>query len=165
MKDALFGLIAATYFALMGSMVMAAGFPPPTEDTLPGQEIPDDGEADRDANAETDTELSPGSKDTKVPDGSEHEQGASSDIPIDLNDMTRIEAGKERFHSTCAEFCHGHKPALFIGRAVDPRHAFETIELGGKGATPMPPWGDVFNAEEIWELVAYIEHLGKQKAE
>ena len=32
---------------------------------------------------------------------------------------------------------------------------------GGKGATPMPPWGEVFTQEEIWELVAYIKSIGK----
>jgi mono/diheme cytochrome c family protein len=33
--------------------------------------------------------------------------------------------------------------------------------MAGKGATPMPPWGEVFTQDEIWELVAYIKSLGK----
>lgn len=82
--------------------------------------------------------------------------------PFDLSDPQRVEAGKARFHSTCADFCHGHEPALFIGRKIEPAYAHDTIVNGGRGATPMPPWGDVFTDEEIWELVAYLQYLGEQ---
>ncbi|MBB1162020.1 c-type cytochrome [Aquariibacter albus] len=86
--------------------------------------------------------------------------------PFDLSDPVRIDAGRKRFDSTCAAFCHGHAPPLFIGRKdLAPEHAFKTITDGGGGATPMPPWGDVFTREEIWELVAYIKHLGTLKPE
>lgn len=90
----------------------------------------------------------------------------ASGSPFDLADPVRIDAGRKRFDSTCAAFCHGHAPPLFIGRKdLAPEHAFKTITDGGGSATPMPPWGDVFTPEEIWELVAYIKHLGTLKPE
>ena len=89
--------------------------------------------------------------------------GSQSAIPFDLTDPSRIEAGKARFHSACADFCHGHEPVLFIGRKIDPTYAHQVIVDGGRGATPMPAWGEVFTDEEIWELVAYLEFLGDQK--
>lgn len=86
--------------------------------------------------------------------------------PIDLTDPARISAGKSRFDSTCAAFCHGHAPPLFVGRQdLLPEYAFRMISDGGGSATPMPPWGDVFTKEEIWELVAYLKFLGTQKPE
>lgn len=86
--------------------------------------------------------------------------------PIDLSDPARISAGKSRFDSTCAAFCHGHAPPLFVGRQdLLPEYAFRMISDGGGSATPMPPWGDVFTKEEIWELVAYLKYLGTQKPE
>ncbi len=83
-------------------------------------------------------------------------------VPIDLTDPDAIEAGKGTFHSTCADYCHGHEPALFIGRGdeLEPQYIYQTIFNGGQGATPMPPWGEVFSEEEIWELVSYIKFLG-----
>lgn len=87
----------------------------------------------------------------------------SPSIPFDLTDPNRVEAGKARFHSTCADFCHGHEPVLFVGRKLEPAYAHQVIVNGGRGATPMPAWGDVFSDEEIWELVAYLQYLGEQK--
>lgn len=83
-------------------------------------------------------------------------------VSVDLADPERIQAGKDTFHSTCAEYCHGHEPALFIGRGdeLEPQYIYTTIFNGGQGATPMPPWGEVFSEEEIWELVSYIKFLG-----
>ncbi|WP_067868470.1 c-type cytochrome [Neptuniibacter marinus] len=91
--------------------------------------------------------------------------GASDDessIPVDLTDSERIEEGKGIFHSTCADYCHGHEPDLFIGRGDDlePKYIYQTIFNGGQGATPMPPWGEVFSEDEIWSLVSYIKYLG-----
>lgn len=81
--------------------------------------------------------------------------------PFDLKDPARIDAGKKRFNSTCAQYCHGAEPPLFIGRSdLEAEYVFNTIRDGGKGATPMPPWGDIFSAEEVWELVAYVKSLG-----
>lgn len=95
-------------------------------------------------------------------DAQKAEAGASSnEPPFSLTDPARIAAGKSRFDSTCAAFCHGDNPALFIGRTDLERHyVYNTIRDGGKGATPMPPWGEVFSAPEIWELVAYVQSLG-----
>lgn len=95
--------------------------------------------------------------------------GESSDefsaLPVDLNNPEMIEEGKATFHSTCADYCHGHEPALFIGRGdeLEPEYIYKTIFEGGKGATPMPPWGEVFSEQEIWELVSYIKFLGTQE--
>lgn len=86
---------------------------------------------------------------------------ASGTPPFDLEAEDRIRAGKETFESTCAQYCHGYEPPLFIGRTdLEPEYVYNTIRDGGKGATPMPPWGDVFTPEEIWELVAYVKSLG-----
>lgn len=131
-----FVLVMLASLVLLGATAEAGGFPPPEEDQIGGPTV--SGSAD-DSGDETEGE-----------------------IPIDLSAPKRIQAGKERFHSTCAEFCHGHEPTLFIGKYVEPHRAFRTIHDGGGGATPMPPWGDVFSEEEIWELVAYITFLGKQ---
>lgn len=80
---------------------------------------------------------------------------------VDLEDPERIAAGEMTFQSGCADYCHGREPALFIDRDdLDPIDAFKTIYEGGKGATPMPPWGEMLSEEEIWELVAYIKYLG-----
>lgn len=87
---------------------------------------------------------------------------AAGGPPFKLDDSARIAAGKARYQSGCADFCHGHEPALFIDRqGLDPEYVYNTIRDGGRGATPMPPWGDVFSPEEIWELVAYLKSLGK----
>lgn len=148
--------LASVVLVAFASAGTAGGFPPPLEDPFASQSSDEAAEAPDDADAQGDAASKPAA------DAQPDEQ--NSTIPIDLGDPKRIEAGKERFHSTCADFCHGHEPALFIGRPVDPHSAFDTIREGGKGATPMPPWGDVFSPEEIWELVAYLEHLGKSPA-
>lgn len=81
--------------------------------------------------------------------------------PFSLTDPERVKSGKARFDSTCAAFCHGFEPALFIGRSdLEPDYVYATIRDGGRGATPMPPWGEIFTPEEIWELVAYVRSLG-----
>ncbi|AHB47353.1 hypothetical protein W911_01395 [Hyphomicrobium nitrativorans NL23] len=86
---------------------------------------------------------------------------ASGEPPFDLADPKRIKAGEETFNATCASYCHGQNPTLFIDRTgLSEEYVYDTIRDGGKGATPMPPWGDVFTQEEIWELVAYIKSLG-----
>lgn len=80
---------------------------------------------------------------------------------VDLNDPERIAAGEMTFQSTCADYCHGKEPASFINRDdLAPVYVYKTIYDGGKGATPMPPWGGILTNDEIWELVAYIKYLG-----
>ena len=83
---------------------------------------------------------------------------------IDLIDPARVARGKEAFEANCASFCHGQQPPLFTGRkGLDPDYVFATITAGGRGATPMPPWGGVFTPDEIWDLVSYINYLGTLK--
>ncbi len=89
--------------------------------------------------------------------------------PFDLADAARVDAGRRRFAKTCAGYCHGHEGSG--GRAPDfkgrddlpPEVAFETISKGRQGAEVMPPWGAAFTPEQIWELVAYLKHLGQQQ--
>jgi mono/diheme cytochrome c family protein len=91
--------------------------------------------------------------------------------PFDLSDPQRIEIGKLRFNSSCAGYCHGFEGAggnapSFKGRGddFDPDYAFRTITNGRKGSGDvMPRWGGAFTPEQIWELVAYLEFLAKQK--
>lgn len=88
--------------------------------------------------------------------------------PFDLGDPARVAAGKLRFGSTCAAYCHGRegeggKTPPFKGRQdLTPEFTFKTIAEGRRGTDVMPPWGNAFSPEEIWELVAYIQYLGKQ---
>lgn len=83
-------------------------------------------------------------------------------LTFSLKDPERIKAGEDIYRSTCAEYCHGQEPELFIDRTgLTELYVFETIRDGGKGLTPMPPWGEVFSKEEIWEVVAYLKSLGK----
>lgn len=93
--------------------------------------------------------------------------------PFDLSDPQRIEAGKGRFTSSCAGYCHGFggvggNAPDFKGRGdeLDPVFAFDTITNGRKGRRAvMPRWGDAYSPEQIWELVAYLEFLAHQKPE
>lgn len=97
-----------------------------------------------------------------LPDKNAGSSAEESPVPFDIADPARIKAGHALFHSTCADYCHGHEPALFVDReGLELQYVFNTIRDGGKGATPMPPWGEVFTQEEIWELVAYIKSVGK----
>ncbi|HJV24036.1 MAG TPA: cytochrome c [Aromatoleum sp.] len=88
--------------------------------------------------------------------------------PFALDDPARIEAGRKRFNKTCAGYCHGFegiggRAPDFKGRKDLPvRVMFETITQGRVGADVMPPWGAAFSAEQIWELVAYLQFLGAQ---
>lgn len=89
--------------------------------------------------------------------------------PFDLNDPARIDAGKRRFAKTCAGYCHGYegvggRAPDFKGRTDLPADlAYETIAKGRQGADVMPPWGHAFSNEQLWELVAYLQYLGKQQ--
>jgi mono/diheme cytochrome c family protein len=88
--------------------------------------------------------------------------------PFALTDPARIEAGKGRFGSTCAAYCHGSggvggRAPSFKGRSdFVPAAAFQTITEGRRGADIMPPWGKAFSPEQIWELVAYLNWLSTQ---
>lgn len=88
--------------------------------------------------------------------------------PFDLHDPARVAAGKARFGSNCAAYCHGRegeggKTPPFKGRQdLTPTAVFRTITDGRRGTDVMPPWGSAFSPDEIWELVAYIQYLGAQ---
>ena len=74
--------------------------------------------------------------------------------------------GERGYITTLLQLLVSHAPPLFVGRQdLLPEYAFQMISDGGGSATPMPPWGDVFTKEEIWELVAYLKFLGTQKPE
>ncbi|BAL26101.1 cytochrome c [Azoarcus sp. KH32C] len=94
--------------------------------------------------------------------------GGQVAAPFDLADPARIEAGRKRFNKTCAGYCHGFegvggRAPDFKGRKDLPIQVmFETITKGRVGADVMPPWGAAFSAEQIWELVAYLQYLGTQ---
>ena len=101
----------------------------------------------------------PPSDSGQKPESSETHAGTP---PFDLSDPKRIKTGESTFNATCAAYCHGQNPTLFVDRTgLSEEYVYNTIRDGGKGATPMPPWGDVFTPEEIWEIVAYLKSLGK----
>ncbi len=94
--------------------------------------------------------------------------GAAEPPPFSLDDAARIDAGKRRFGSTCAAYCHGSEgsggraPAFKGNPRFFPDDAFKVITEGRRGVDVMPPWGKAFTPEQIWELVAYLQHLSKQ---
>ena len=91
--------------------------------------------------------------------------------PFDLSESKRIEAGRLRFNGSCAGYCHGGegvggRAPSFKGRGdeFDADYAYRTIENGRKGSgAVMLRWGETFSPEEIWELVAYLKFLSRQK--
>lgn len=98
-------------------------------------------------------------------------EGAAEALPqpsFALTDPDRIAAGKKRFNKTCAGYCHGSegvggRAPDFKGRKDLPDdEAFKTIFHGRRGSDIMPPWGQAFSPDQIWELVAYIKFLGTQ---
>lgn len=88
--------------------------------------------------------------------------------PFALSDPSRVAAGKARFGATCAAYCHGSggvggRAPSFRGRAdFSPADAYRVITEGRRGADIMPPWGNTFTPEQIWELVAYLQELSTQ---
>lgn len=96
---------------------------------------------------------------------------AAAARPFDLKDPARIDAGRRRFNKTCAGYCHGFegvggRAPDFKGRTdLSAEEEFRTITTGRQGADVMPPWGAAFSAEQIWELVAYLQHLGPHQAD
>lgn len=92
----------------------------------------------------------------------------SDAAPFDLSDPARITAGKKRFGANCAAYCHGSEgeggktPSFKGNKNFSPAAAHKTITEGRTGADVMPPWGNTFTPEQIWELVAYLNFLSKQ---
>ena len=95
---------------------------------------------------------------------------SASAAPFDLTDTARIQAGKTRFNSTCAAYCHGAEggggktPPFKGNQDFSASRAFKIITEGRRGSDVMPPWGKAFTEEQIWELVAYLDYLSKQPA-
>ena len=91
--------------------------------------------------------------------------------PFSLDDPDRIAAGRKRFNKTCAGYCHGFdgsggRAPDFKGRPnLDPQFLYDTIYHGREGTEVMPSWGDALPPNTIWELVAFLRHLGQQPAE
>lgn len=91
--------------------------------------------------------------------------------PFELTDTARIDAGRRRFNKVCAGYCHGFegvggRAPDFKGRTdLSADEEFRTITNGRQGADVMPPWGAAFSEEQIWELVAYLQHLGPHQAD
>lgn len=85
--------------------------------------------------------------------------------PFALDDASRISSGRVRFNKTCAAYCHGsggsggRAPALNQDAGLSDAELFVTIRDGRRGSDIMPPWGNAFDEEQIWELVAYIRAL------
>lgn len=96
---------------------------------------------------------------------------AAAGAPFDLKEPARIDAGKLRFGANCAAYCHGSegsggKTPPFKGRKdFVAAEAYKVIAEGRRGADIMPPWGNAFTPEEIWELVAYLQHLATLPAQ
>lgn len=99
------------------------------------------------------------------PAGAAAPAGGALTPPFDLNDPARVAAGKKRFGSTCAAYCHGAegdggKTPSFRNRPnFSQADAFKVITEGRRTTDIMPPWGGSFTPEQIWELVAYLQHL------
>lgn len=135
-------IIALCTLLLGAPALFAAGMPPTEEKEEPAKEE----QVEKKAEAKT-----------EIP-----KEFAEMGLTFDLKDPKRIKNGEDIFRSTCAEYCHGQQPELFIDReGLQEIYVFETIRDGGGGLTPMPPWGEVFSKEEIWELVAFVKSLGK----
>ncbi|MEI2679950.1 MAG: cytochrome c [Burkholderiaceae bacterium] len=93
---------------------------------------------------------------------------AQDGAPFDLTDPERIAAGKKRFNSNCAAYCHGAEgsggktPPFKGNKNFNVKAALEVITNGRRDSDVMPAWGKGFKPEEIWELVAYIQFLSTQ---
>lgn len=103
--------------------------------------------------------------------GQNHSQASSPAVrPFDITDQERIDTGRRRFNKICAGYCHGFegvggRAPDFKGRTdLSAEEEFRTITHGRQGADVMPPWGGAFSEEQIWELVAYLQHLGPYQA-
>lgn len=99
------------------------------------------------------------------PAGAAATAGGAPAPSFDLNDPARIAAGKKRFGSTCAAYCHGAegdggKTPSFRNRPnFSQADTFKVITEGRRATDIMPPWGGAFKPDEIWELVAYLQQL------
>ncbi len=99
----------------------------------------------------------------KVPDAPTAPPSTTLIPPIDLNDPTNIEAGREMFNVTCTHYCHGKDargggmrgPSLRNGN-FDNAYLFARITVG---KPPMPAFGSTYTPEQIWKIIAYVKSL------
>ena len=88
--------------------------------------------------------------------------------PFDLTDPARIDAGKARFNSLCAGYCHGNEgsggrvPPFKGNSSLKAEEVFQVTSEGRTGAGVMPAFKSM-SEEKRWELVAYIMYLSRQK--
>lgn len=115
--------------------------------------------------------VAPPAADARPAEQAPSQPSAPAARPFDLTDPARIDAGRRRFNKTCAGYCHGFegvggRAPDFKGRTdLSADEEFRTITTGRQGADVMPPWGAAFSEEQIWELVAYLQHLGPHRAD
>lgn len=115
--------------------------------------------------------VAPPAADARPAEPASSQTSAAAARPFDLKDPARIDAGRRRFNKTCAGYCHGFegvggRAPDFKGRTdLSADEEFRTISNGRQGADVMPPWGAAFSEEQIWELVAYLQHLGPHQAD
>jgi mono/diheme cytochrome c family protein len=93
----------------------------------------------------------------------------AAQAPFDLSDAARIAKGKSRFGANCAAYCHGAEgvggraPSMKGNPNFSAEVAYKAIAEGRRsGSDVMPPWGNAFSPEQIWELVAYLRFLSQQ---
>jgi len=90
----------------------------------------------------------------------------SQQAPFDLSDPSKVDGGSHLFRANCTHYCHNPEgkaaraPALRGRDDLSPEFIYQRIV---RGAAPMPAYGTVLSAEQIWSLVAYIESLAKTK--
>jgi mono/diheme cytochrome c family protein len=108
---------------------------------------------------------------------------AGLSAPLRAQDRGNPSAGKALFDSTCVA-CHGSngkgdgpaadslnpKPRDLTNpsyvRSLSDQEIFDVIKGGGwsvKKSPLMPAWGHALKDKEIWNLVAYIRSLARQK--
>ena len=96
-------------------------------------------------------------------------QGTGPLAPFDLNEQARIDAGKRRFARpapatvTASKASAAAPPTSRGAPTCPPKWPTRPFPRAARAPDVMPPWGGAFSEEQIWELVAYLQYLGKQQ--
>jgi mono/diheme cytochrome c family protein len=96
-----------------------------------------------------------------------NKKNAVINITAAAGDPDQVEKGRELYHSMPCVRCHGGNCVQNSGAAFDLRtfphddkaRFVNSVTKGKNGR--MPPWGDVLKPEEIDQLWAYIQSVGK----